>query len=66
MRKIKDIIYQADFELGLERARVPIDHELNREKVICLNIVFRATVETKDGAEVVAFTRANVESLEQQ
>lgn len=66
MRKIKDIIYQLGFELGLERAQILYNHELNRLKVSCPNIVFHATVETKYGTEVVAFTGANDGSQEQQ
>ena len=40
MSKLKDIIYQPGFELGLEKAHVPINHKLNKIKVTCPSSVF--------------------------
>lgn len=66
MRKIKNIIYQAGFEFGLEKAQVIINHKLNRLKVSCPNSVLQATVEIEDGAEVLASTDNVAEQTESQ
>ncbi|KAM7462030.1 hypothetical protein LguiA_030151 [Lonicera macranthoides] len=66
MRKLNDIIYQVGFELGLEKAQIPISHEFNRLKVNCPNYVFRATVEMKDGIEVLASTGDDAKQIEGQ
>lgn len=66
MRKIKNIIYQAGFEFGLEKAQVIINHKLNRLKVSFPNSVLQATVEIEDGAEVLASTDNVAEQTESQ
>ena len=54
MKNLKDVIYQDGFDHGLEKAQIPIGHELFRLRVNCPSEVFRVSVETADGIEVSA------------
>lgn len=65
MKSLKDIIFQDGFEFGLDKAQVPIGHELNRLKVTCPCSVFRTTLETTYRMQV-ANTRGNAEQAKGQ
>lgn len=54
MATLKDTIYQAGFELGLEKAQIPIGYELNKLKVVCPNDVFCTIPETTYGVQVAS------------
>lgn len=60
---LNDTIYQANFDIGLEKAQISIGHELNKLKFIYPNVVFRVTLETTYRFQVVP-TRGNAEECE--
>lgn len=63
MKKVKNIIYQAGFEFGLENAQILIGHELKKMKVLPSD-VFCATVEITYETKVLASTDDVVEHAE--
>lgn len=44
IRSLKDIIYEASYDFGLESAGIPNDHELHAKIVLCPPVAFIAAV----------------------
>lgn len=54
MATLKGIIYQVGFEFGLEKAQIPIGHELNKLKIISQMMTFGFTTETTVGVQMAS------------